>query len=103
MGREDLVVVLGRQIPFGLEGDRLLGAHHDRIDEAAKEHQEPEKEVHDADALVVHARDPLAPQIGKMPLDDDPNDHADEDKKHHRCRYQRDRLIPGNGVPGELA
>ena len=33
-------------------------------------------DVHDADALVVDAGDPLAPEIGQMALDDDPGEHA---------------------------
>ncbi len=103
MSGEDLIVVLGRQIACGLESERLLGAHHDRVDEPAQQHHKRQNDIHDADALMVNARDPFAPQIGEMPLDDDPNDHSNEDKKHHRSRYQRDRLVPGNSVPGELA
>ena len=40
MRREDLVVMLGRQIAWRLERERLLGAHHDRVDEAAQQHHE---------------------------------------------------------------
>jgi hypothetical protein len=40
---------------------RLLRAHHQCIDEAAQQHHQCQQAIHDADALVIDARDPLAP------------------------------------------
>ena len=35
-------------------------------------------DVHDADALVIDAGDPLAPQVGQLALQRDPGQHADD-------------------------
>ena len=51
-----------------MERQRLLRAHHDRVGEAAQQHHQREQRIHDADALVVDAGDPLAPQIGQIAL-----------------------------------
>ena len=72
--------MLRRQIAWRVQGERLLRAHHDRVDEAAQQHHEPEQHVHDADALMIDAGDPLAPKVRQMPLDDDP----DENSEHAR-------------------
>ena len=82
VSREDLVVMFGRQIAGRLEGDRLLRAHHDRVDEAAQQHHQREHVVHHADPLVIDARDPLAPEIRTDACEVDPREHGD----NHRSR-----------------
>ena len=103
VGGEDLVIVLRRQEAPRMEAQRLLRANHDRVDEAADQHQQAEKAVHDADPLVVDAGDPLPPQVGDPALDGHPADQAAEHRHHAEARSQRDGLVPGNRVPGELA
>jgi hypothetical protein len=61
MRRKDLIEMLWRQIARGVKGDRLLRAHHERIDKAAQQHQQREQQVHDADSLVTDAGDPFVP------------------------------------------
>ena len=64
MGSEDLIEVVSGQITFGaVEGDGLLRAHHDGVGEAAQQHDKAKDDVHDADALMVDAREPLVPEI----------------------------------------
>ena len=103
MRREDLVVVLGRKISGRMESQRLLRAHHDRVDKPAQQHHQAKQHVHDADPLVVHAGDPLAPEVGQMTRDDDPGDNCANDQHHRRARHERDRLVPGDCLPGKLA
>jgi hypothetical protein len=103
VGREDLVVVVGRQVAARVEGHRLLAAHHDRVGEAANEHDHGEQAVHDADPLVIDGGDPLAPEIGPPAFDGDPEEHRQDDRDHHDGRDERDRLVEGNRRPGELA
>ncbi len=60
--RENLVEMLRRQIALRAAGrDCLLRAHHDRIGEAAQQHEQPQHEIHDADALMIDGGEPLAP------------------------------------------
>src|SRR6185437_4314533 len=62
-----------------------------------------EDAVHDADALVIDAGDPLAPEVGQVTSDDHPGDHGNDDNQHRRTRDERQRLVERNRLPGELA
>ena len=95
--------MLRRQIACGVKGDRLLRAHHERIDKAAQQHQQSKQQIHDADALVIDAGDPLVPQIRQIASDDDPEDDGKHGDDHDTAGNERDRLTPGDGIPGELA
>ena len=56
--------MIRRQVSLRIaDRDRLLRAHYDRIGKAAQQHDQAKRHVHDADALVVDAGQPLAPQI----------------------------------------
>jgi hypothetical protein len=71
--RENLVVVLGRQITLpGAGGQRLLRTHHDGVGEAAQQHHQRQDAIHHADALVIDGSQPLAPQIRPMTTHRDP-------------------------------
>ena len=71
---EDLVVMLGRQIALRrTDRHRLLRAHHDRVGEAADQHQQRQHDVHDADLLVIGGRDVLVPEVGPPALAPDPD------------------------------
>ena len=50
-------------------------AHHDGVGEAAQQHDDAEDHVHDADALVVDAGEPLAPEIAPQPEVGDGAEH----------------------------
>ncbi len=92
--REDLIVVIGRQVAVGVECQGLLRAHHDRVGEAAQQHHHREHDVHDPDALVVNAGDPLGPQIRQPTLQRDPaedGDDADDDQGPPRTAESADR------------
>jgi ribosomal protein S8E len=102
--RENLVVVLGRQIALrAARGNGLLRAHHDAVAEAAQQHDEPEDDVHDADALVVDRRKPLVPQIRPRPLQRDHAENTTDEQDHERHRAHDDRLVERDRAPGELA
>ncbi len=103
VGGKDPVEVMRRQIAWRVIGNGLLSAHHHRVDEAAQQHHEPEQHIHDADALMIDARDPLAPKVRQMPLDDDPDENSEQRETEHRAGDERNGLIPRNGVYGELA
>ncbi len=57
--RENLVEMVGRQITLIAKGDGLLAPHHGGIDKAAHQHDKRQHHVHDADFLVIEARDPV--------------------------------------------
>ena len=95
--------MLRRQIASGVKGDRLLGAHHERVDNTTQQHQQREQQVHDPNAFVIDAGDPFVPQIRQIASDDDPEDDGKHGDDHDPAGNQRDRLTPGDGVPGELA
>ncbi|KAG0956919.1 hypothetical protein G6F31_012558 [Rhizopus arrhizus] len=67
MRREDLVVVVRRQVAGGVaHGHGLLGAHHDGVGKAAQQHDQRDDDVHHADALVVDGGQPFRPEV--LPL-----------------------------------
>ena len=103
MRREHLVVVLGWKIALRVKGERLLRAHHDGVDEAAQQHQQSQQDVHDANALVIDAGDPLIPQIWNPAFDANPYEGAQQNQHDNRAGDERNRLIEGDGVPTELA
>ena len=103
VGGEDLVVMLRRQVALDWNANACCDAHHDRVDEAAQQHHRGERDVHDADALMVDAGDPFAPQIRDPALDGDEGEHASDHDDDQCARGQRDRLVERNGVPGQLA
>ena len=103
VGRKDLVVMLRRQIALRLEGQSLLRAHHDRVGEAAQQHDERQRAIHDADALVVDRGDPLAPQIGPVALDRHDGEGGEHDEADDGGRRQRDGLVEGYRRPVQLA
>ncbi len=104
MRRENLVVVLRRQIPPRVaRRERQLRAHHDRVGKAADQHDQPEHEVHDADPLVVDAGQPLAPQIGPPALPGDQGQNGQNHDNHQQRRAHRDGLVKRDRGPGQLA
>ncbi len=80
--REHLVIVIRRQIARRIISQSLLRSHHDRVGKAAQQHHKCQDAVHDADTLMVDARDPFAPQIRDPPLEPHESDDA-EDGQHH--------------------
>ncbi len=102
--REDLVIVIGRQVALRLaDRDRLLRAHHDRVRKAAQQHDEAEQHVHDADALVIDAGQPLAPQIRQPPLDRDDRQHGEDRDHDDRHADQRQRFVERDRRPAQPA
>ncbi|MGY4282763.1 hypothetical protein ACVWXO_001983 [Bradyrhizobium sp. LM2.7] len=94
MGGEDLVVVMGVEVAFGAaKGECLLQSHHQRVGEAAQQHHDAEDHVHDADALVVDAGEPLAPQIAPDAEIGETGEHDEAAGCHHREGADDDRLV----------
>src|SRR4051794_7870062 len=83
--------------------DRLLRAHHDRVDEAPQQHQQPKEDVHDADVLVIDAGNPFVPQIWKPAFRDDPYQNRKAGKDDDRTRNEGNWLIERDRVPTELS
>ena len=100
---KDLVVMFGRQIPWGVEGEGLLQTHHESVGESAQQHHHREQDIHDPDAFMVHAGNPLAPKIGYPSFHGDPCENAENHENDHGRRDQRDRLVKRNSRPSELA
>src|SRR5439155_24208374 len=101
---EDLIEMFGRQISLCAAGcDRLLRAHHDRVAEAAQQHDERQYAIHDADALVVDRGQPFAPQIEPGSLHRDESEDSHHDEGHERRCAHDDRLMKGNRAPIKFA
>jgi len=99
-----LIVVVRVEIALrAAEGHRLLNAHHDGIGEATYQHHNAEDHVHDADALVVDAGEPLAPQIAPEPVAADGADDQQPAQHDHCERRDQDRLMNWDCIPGEPA
>jgi hypothetical protein len=85
------------------DSQRLLAAHHDGIRKTTDQHHQTKDHVHDADPLVIDARDPLPPQIGPPTLEGD----EQEDGRQYQANCARsahdDRLVEGNCGPAESA
>ena len=60
VGGEELAEVLGRQ-ETAVQPHALLGTHEDRFDDRSGEHDEGDHDEHDADLLVIHTGQPVAP------------------------------------------
>ena len=90
------------EVPLGpIERHRLLQAHHDRVGEAAQQHDNAEHHVHDADALVIDAGEPLAPEIApelvvadrrqqRGAADRHRDEGGDDDRLVQRQRFERE-------------
>jgi hypothetical protein len=79
------IEMAGRQVAARIVRGGLLGAHHDRVDEAADQHDQRQHDVHDADALVIDAGQPVVPE---RPPPAEPCDHA-HNRKSAKNRDQR--------------
>jgi hypothetical protein len=85
VGGENLIVVLGRQIAWvPARGHCELRAHHQRIDESAQQQHQSQQHIHDSDALMVDAGQPLPPQIGPgaLPGGQHQDDEDADDNQH---------------------
>jgi hypothetical protein len=104
VGREDLVVVVRRQeAGVVTEGHRLLGAHHQRVGEAAQQHHQAQHDVHDADLLVVDAGDPVVPQRAPQLEVGDRAEQRDTAEHDGGEGHQQDRFVVGDRLPREAA
>ena len=96
--------MLGWQIALRAAGrDRLLRTHHDRVREAAQQHQQRQHEIHDADTLMIDGSEPLVPQVGHVALQRDPGDDGQNAQDHATRSAHDDRLVEWNRAPGQLA
>jgi hypothetical protein len=93
-------VMLGWQVSCGVKRQRLLRSHHEGVNERPQKHDGGQQAIHDADALVVDARDPFAPQVRDVSLRGDPDEQGDDDENDQRSRCEWDRLTKRNSVPG---
>ena len=67
VGGENLVVMMCREVSFRwAEGESLLQDHHDGIGESAQQHDDRKDDVHDADLLVIDAREPFPPEVAPL-------------------------------------
>ena len=104
MGGEDLVVVVRGQVAFGaVEGPGLLDAHHDRVGEAAQQHDQAEDHVHDADALVVDGGEPLVPEVAPEAEVRERGEDREAAERHDDEGDDQDRLVQRQRGPGQPA
>jgi hypothetical protein len=102
--REDLVVVLWRQVSLRIaDRNRLLRAHHDRIGKTTQQHHQAESHVHDADALVIDACQPLAPQIRPPAFHGDGHEDGQNYDADYRSAAQREWFVEWYCRPAQLS
>src|SRR3546814_1061640 len=94
MRGEDLVVVVRRQITHRVtECPSLLDAHHDRVGETAQQHHDAKHHVHDADLLVIDAREPFAPEIAPLACVSDGTQQRDAKERNENESPDQNRLV----------
>ncbi|MNV07983.1 hypothetical protein D3C71_984380 [compost metagenome] len=105
VGGEDLVIVVRRQVAHVVaKGHGLLQAHHHGVGKAAQQHHEAEDHVHDADALVVDAADPVAPQRAPQAEFGDGGHHGQATQHGGDKGPEHDGLVRHRyGIPGYSA
>ena len=103
VGGENLIEMIRRQIALRVECHGLLGPHHQSIDEAAHQHDQRQRHVHDADLLVVEARQPLGPQIAPLAEPGDERNHAKRAEHGDQRAAHSDVTVKRQGVSRELA
>lgn len=82
-----------RQEAGRVERDRLLRAHHDRVDEAAHEHESGDDQIHDADALVISRSQVLAPEPAPFSELGEKGGRTQRQDRHEDGRPHDDRLV----------
>ena len=102
MGGENLIEMAPRQITLRVECDRLLGPHHHGIDEAAHQHDQRQRHVHDADLLVIEARQPFPPQIAPLAEPGDERNHAKYAEHGDQRAAHGDVTVKRQGVNRQL-
>ena len=102
VGGENLIEMVRRQIAMRVECDRLLGPHHHGIDEAAHQHDQRQRHVHDADLLMVEARQPFGPQIAPLAEPGDERNHAKCAEHSDQCAAHGDATVKRQGVNRQL-
>jgi hypothetical protein len=96
--------MMRRQVAFrAAEGHRLLQPHHDRVGKSAQQHHQRENDVHDADLLVVDARQPVAPERPPEAVIGDEPDQRDAAERDGEKGHDEDRLVIRDRVEGKPA
>jgi hypothetical protein len=98
---EDLVEVLRRQVAVGVERDRLLASHHQRVDEAAHQHDQGQRHIHDADPLVIDAGQPFAPQRAPPSEPGDARHHRQPAEHRDQRAAEGDQAVERQRVDGQ--
>ena len=102
MGGEDLIEMVRREVALvRTERDGFLRQHHDRVGEAAQQHDDRQNAVHDADPLVIDAGEPLVPEIAPFAEIRHRAEHgaaAQDDGDEGR---DQDGLVIGDRFPGQ--
>src|SRR5215204_371810 len=88
--------MMRREVAFGwAEGEGLLQKHHDRIGEAAQQHDDRQNNVHDADFLVIDAREPFPPEITPLAI------VGDRAEKRTAADHDKREGLPNDRVEGD--
>jgi len=103
VGGENLIEMVRRQIAMRVERDRLLGPHQQGIEEAAHQHDQRQCYIHDADLLVVEARQPFGPQIAPLAEPGDERNHAKCAEHGNQRAAHGDATVIRQGVNRQLA
>ena len=82
MGREKLPEMLGREKAWIVDRDELLCSHEAGLDDRARQHDQSEYHIHDADLLVIEARQPVRPQRRPPAFDSQQNGDCERTNHH---------------------
>ena len=92
VGRKQLAEMVPGQ-KSAVEAKGLLGAHEAGLDDRARQHDEGQHDIHDADALVIDAGQPFRPENLPLAVPGDEGEGDDAADDDHRCRAGRDDVI----------
>ena len=102
VGGENLIEMVRRQIAMRVECERLLCPHHHGIDEAAHQHDQRQRHVHDTDLLMVEAGQPFDPQIAPLAEPSDERNHAKCAKHGDQRAAHGDVTVKRQGINRQL-
>jgi len=100
MRAEQLGEMIRSEDPGRVDREHLLRAHEDGLDQRAAQHHESQNHVHDADLLVIEARQPIEPQRLPPTLPAEEGDKGDGAKNDDCACASADDLADCGIVPG---
>ena len=76
-----------------VQAESLLGTHKSSLDQGARQHDERQRDIHDADALMIDTGQPLGPQHLPLAVPSDEKNRNGGAEQDDGCGGRRDDAI----------